>query len=182
MRAGQSNGRRHAAAQLSGARWVTGLGRAAPIIGAVSSPETAVARGGALVARVRRGVRHPANWLQLARFSAVGATGYVVNLATFTVCLKQFGLDYRLAATAAFLVAVTSNFVWNRRWTFAPSPRARHMQALRFFAVSASAFAFSVGLLQLLVEGGLPHVLAQALSVAAAMPVTFAGNKLWTFA
>ena len=162
---------------------MTSLGRAAPIIGPVSSPETAVARGGALVARVRRGVRHPANWLQLARFSAVGATGYVVNLVTFTLCLTQIGLDYRLAATAAFLVAVTSNFVWNRRWTFAPSPRARHMQALRFFTVSAVAFVLSLGLLQLLVEpGGLPHVLAQALSVAAAMPVTFAGNKLWTFA
>ena len=131
----------------------------APIIGPVSSPETAVARGGALVARVRRGVRHPANWLQLARFAAVGATGYVVNLATFTLCLKQLGFDYRLAATAAFLVAVTSNFVWNRRWTFEPSPRARHLQALRFFTVSAVAFVFSLGLLQLLVEpGGLPHL------------------------
>ena len=49
--------------------------------------------------------------------------------------------------------------------------------------VSAAAFAFSLGLLQLLVEpGGLPHVVAQALAVAAAMPITFAGNKLWTFA
>jgi putative flippase GtrA len=57
------------------------------------------------------------------------------------------------------------------------------MQALRFFVVSSAAFVFSLGLLQLLVEpGGLPHVVAQALSVAAAMPVTFAGNKLWTFA
>ena len=155
----------------------------APIIGPVSSPETTIARGGAVVARMRRGVRHPANWLQLARFSTVGATGYVVNLATFTLCLKQLGLDYRLAATAAFLVAVISNFVWNRRWTFEPSPRAHHLQALRFLAVSVVAFVFSLGLLQLLVEpGGLPHVLAQALSVAAATPVTFAGNKLWTFA
>lgn len=154
-----------------------------PIIGPVSSPETAIARGGALVARVRRGVRHPANWLQLARFAAVGATGYAVNLATFTVCLNQLGLDYRLAATAAFLVAVTSNFVWNRRWTFEPSPRARHLQVLRFFTVSAVAFVLSLGLLQLLVEpGDLPHLLAQALSVAAVTPVTFAGNKLWTFA
>jgi len=156
---------------------------APPIIGPVSSPETAIARGGALVARVRRGVRHPANWLQLARFAAVGATGYAVNLATFTVCLNQLGLDYRLAATAAFLVAVTSNFVWNRRWTFEPSPRARHLQVLRFFTVSAVAFVLSLGLLQLLVEpGDLPHLLAQALSVAAVTPVTFAGNKLWTFA
>ena len=135
------------------------------------------------MARVRRGVRHPANWLQLARFSAVGATGYVVNLATFTLCLKQIGVDYRLAAVAAFLVAVTNIFFWNRRWTFALAGRGRRVQAWRFFVVSSTAFAFSVVLLQLLVAlGGLPHVLAQALSVAAAMPVTFAGNKLWTFA
>ena len=147
------------------------------------SSETAVARGRPLVARVRRGVRHPANWLQLARFSAVGATGYVVNLATFTLCLKQIGVDYRLAAVAAFLVAVTNNFFWNRRWTFGLAGRGRRVQAWRFFVVSSTAFAFSVVLLQLLVAlGGLPHVLAQALSVAAAMPVTFAGNKLWTFA
>jgi putative flippase GtrA len=149
----------------------------------VSSAETAVARGSAVVARVRRGVRHPPNWLQLARFSAVGASGYVVNLATFTFCLKVVGLDYRLAAAGAFLVAVSNNFVWNRHWTFGPSGQARHRQALRFFAVSATAFAFSLALLQLLVApGGLPHVLAQAVSVAAAMPVTFAANKLWTFA
>ena len=135
------------------------------------------------MARIRTGVRHPANWLQLARFSAVGATGYAVNLVTFTLCLKQIGFDYRLAAASAFLVAVSNNFLWNRRWTFGPSERRRHVQALRFFAVSSMAFAFSVGLLQVLVEpGGLSHVLAQALSVAAATPVTFAGNKLWTFA
>jgi len=149
----------------------------------VSSSETALPRQIPLKARVRRGVRHPANWLQLARFSTVGAAGYVVNLATFTLCLKQVGLDYRLAAASAFLVAVTNNFVWNRRWTFGLSGRGQRRQALRFFVVSAIAFALNVVLLQLLVElGGLPHVLAQALSVAAATPVTFAGNKLWTFA
>ena len=147
------------------------------------SSETAVARPIPLTARVRRGVRHPANWLQLARFCTVGASGYVVNLATFTLCLKQVGLDFRLAATAAFLVAVTNNFVWNRRWTFDLSGRGQRTEAVRFFIVSAIAFACNVVLLQLLVEpGGLPHVLAQALAVAAAMPIAFAGNKLWTFA
>jgi putative flippase GtrA len=30
--------------------------------------------------------------------------------------------------------------------------------------------------------GGLPEILAQALAVAAAAPLAFAGNKLWTFA
>jgi putative flippase GtrA len=137
----------------------------------------------ALLARVRAGVRRSANWLQLGRFCAVGATGYVVNLATFALCTHRLELDYRLAATVAFLVAVTNNFVWNRRWTFGLTGRGRRRQAMRFLAVSAGAFAFNVALLQVLVDAaGLPEVLGQAIAVAAAAPVAFLGNKLWTFA
>ena len=33
--------------------------------------------------RVRHGVRKPDNWFQLGRFVAVGASGYIVNLAVF---------------------------------------------------------------------------------------------------
>jgi putative flippase GtrA len=147
----------------------------------MSSLDTTGARTRAL-ARVRAGVRRTANWLQLGRFCAVGATGYVVNLATFTLCTHELGIDYRLAATVAFLVAVTNNFVWNRRWTFGLTGSGRRRQAMRFLAVSAGAFAFNVGLLQLLVDaGGLTEVLAQAIAVAAAAPLAFAGNKLWTF-
>ena len=134
------------------------------------------------VQRVRRGVRRPANWLALARFCAVGATGYVVNLATFALCTGSLGADYRIAATVAFLIAVTNNFVWNRRWTFGLTGGPRRAQALRFLAVSTAAFAVNVVLLQLLVDrGGVPELLAQALAVAAASPLAFAGNKLWTF-
>ena len=48
--------------------------------------------------RVRHGVRKPHNWLQLARFAAVGASGYVVNLVVFAVCVHLLGIDYQLAA------------------------------------------------------------------------------------
>src|SRR3954451_24222333 len=61
-----------------------------PIMGAMSSLDTAGART-AVLARVRRGVRRTANWLQLGRFCAVGATGYVINLLTFALCTH--GLD-----------------------------------------------------------------------------------------
>jgi dolichol-phosphate mannosyltransferase len=132
--------------------------------------------------RVRRGMRHRHNWWQLARFTAVGASGYVVNLATFAICVHALGLDYRLAAIAAFAVAVTNNFWWNRHWTFDARSGHAGQQAVRFLAVSLGAFAVNLGLLQLLVgEAGLAEVLAQALAVAAATPCNFLGNKLWTF-
>ena len=69
--------------------------------------------------RLRAGLRKPANWLALVRFALVGASGYVVNLAVFALAVHALGFDYRVAAVLAFLVAVTNNFVWNRRWTFA---------------------------------------------------------------
>jgi putative flippase GtrA len=132
--------------------------------------------------RVRRGMRQRHNWWQLARFTAVGASGYVVNLATFALCVHAFGLDYRLAAVAAFGVAVTNNFWWNRHWTFDARGGHAGQQAARFLAVSLAAFVVNLALLQLLVgETGFAEVLAQAIAVAAATPCNFLGNKLWTF-
>jgi dolichol-phosphate mannosyltransferase len=132
--------------------------------------------------RVRHGVRKADNWWQLARFTAVGASGYVVNLATFALCVHALDLDFRIAAVVAFLVAVTNNFWWNRHWTFeARTGHAGH-QAARFLAVSVAAFAVNFVLLEILVSvADLKEVIAQAIAVAAATPCNFLGNKLWTF-
>ena len=141
---------------------------------------TAVPLG--LRVRVRHGLRRPHNWVQLVRFACVGASGYVVNLATFALAVHYAGLDYRIAATAAFLVAVSNNFVWNRRWTF--DARAGHagFQAARFFTVSVAAFAFNLLALHLLVAyAGLPEVPAQAIAIVCATPLNFVGNRLWSF-
>jgi putative flippase GtrA len=131
---------------------------------------------------VRHGVRKPANWWQLARFTAVGGSGYAVNLVTFALVVHAVGANYRTGALLAFLVGVTNNFLWNRVWTF--DARAGHAgrQAARFLTVSVAAFGVNLAVLELLVATTtLPEVGAQALAVATAMPCNFLGNKLWTF-
>jgi dolichol-phosphate mannosyltransferase len=132
--------------------------------------------------RVRHGLRRPHNWLQLVRFACVGASGYVVNLATFAAAVHLLAVDYRVAATVAFLVAVTNNFVWNRHWTFDARDGHAGFQAVRFFAVSVVAFGFNLAALQALVAGAaLAEVPAQAIAIVLATPVSFAGNKLGSF-
>jgi putative flippase GtrA len=132
--------------------------------------------------RVRAGLRKPANWLALVRFALVGASGYVVNLAVFAAAVHALALDYRVAAVLAFGVAVTNNFVWNRRWTFAARDGHAGFQAARFFVVSLAAFGFSLVVLTVLVDGaGMARVAAQAIAIAAATPLGFLGNKLWSF-
>lgn len=132
--------------------------------------------------RVRRGLRHPANWMQLLRFAIVGGSGYAINLLVFAAVVYGFGLDHRIGAVIAFLVALANNFMWNRHWTFDVAHGRADHQAARFFIVSLGAFAFQFGILQALVDGAhLSSLAGQALSVAAAMPVNFLGNKLWSF-
>jgi putative flippase GtrA len=133
--------------------------------------------------RMLHGMRRPANWLQLIRFALVGGTGFIVNLAVYALCVHALSVPYQIAAVVAWLVAVLNNFVLNRHWTFDASAGRVHFQAIRFFVVSLAAFVFiNLLLLTLLVEdAGLAKVPAQALAVAAATPLNFLGNKLWSF-
>ena len=132
--------------------------------------------------RVRLGLRHGPNWLQLVRFGLVGASGYVVNLAIYTLCVHPLAIDYRVSATLAFVAAVTNNFWWNRHWTFRAGDGHAGFQAARFLVVSLAAFGLGLLLLQgLVVIAGLPKVPAQAIAVLVAMPANFLGNRLWTF-
>jgi putative flippase GtrA len=132
--------------------------------------------------RLLHGMRRPANWLQLVRFGLVGGVGFVVNVAVYALFVHSAGLDYRAASVAAWLVAVINNFVLNRLWTFDARDGRAHFQALRFLVVSLVAEAFSLTVLTLLVEGaGVAKIPAQALAVAASMPLNFLGNKLWSF-
>jgi putative flippase GtrA len=145
--------------------------------------EAAVAeRPHALHLRVRAGLRKPHNWVQLVKFCAVGASGYVVNLCVFALCVEVLGLHHLLGATVAFVVAVTNNFWWNRHWTFGARSGHAGFQAARFFTVSIAAFLFAATVLQLLVGvADLPEVPSQAIAIIAATPLNFIGNKMWSF-
>jgi putative flippase GtrA len=132
--------------------------------------------------RLLHGMRKPANWLQLVRFGLVGGVGFIVNVAVYALFVHSVGLDYRAASVVAWLVAVINNFVLNRHWTFDASEGRAHFQALRFLVVSLVAEAFSLLVLTLLVQGAdVAKIPAQALAVAASMPLNFLGNKLWSF-
>ena len=131
--------------------------------------------------RVDAALRRRANWEELVKFCVVGASGYVVNLAVYTLLLKWAGLHYAVAAIGSFLVAVTNNYVWNRAWTFREQRGHLVLQGVRFLVVSTLALAANLVVLHLLVEAGLGEVVAQAIAIVLVTPVNFVGNKLWSF-
>jgi putative flippase GtrA len=124
--------------------------------------------------RVRR------NWVQLAKFCTVGAAGYLVNLAVYDGLLHA-GFHYLAAATCSFLVAVTSNYTWNRLWTFREHRAGVAAQGMRFFLVSLGALAANLVVLQVLIALGLGKLGGQAVAIVLVMPLSFLGNRLWSF-
>ena len=142
---------------------------------------TSASSSTAVLARTRGALGRRANWLQLVRFCVVGATGYVVNLAVYTLLLKGVGVHYLLAATGSFLVAVTNNYTWNRLWTFRGERGHVAYQGLRFLVVSTIALGANLLVLHLLVSLGVGKVLAQAIAIVLVTPWNFVGNKLWSF-
>ena len=145
-----------------------------------SDSDAATARP-SLAGRIVPALRRPGTWVQLAKFAAVGASGYVVNLAVFSALVLAADVNYLLAAVCSFLVAVTNNYAWNRLWTFRHQRGHLVYQGLKFLAVATVALAANLVFLAVLVALGLPKVPAQAIAIVLVTPWNFAVNKLWSF-
>ena len=133
-----------------------------------------------IVERLELALRKRGNWEQLAKFCIVGALGYVINLAVYDSLLHA-GLHYLLAATGSFLVAVTSNYTWNRIWTFRRHRAGHAAQGTRFFIVSLGSLGANLLVLHVLISVGAGKLVGQAIAIVLVTPLNFVGNKLWSF-
>jgi putative flippase GtrA len=129
--------------------------------------------------RAAAALREPANWIQLAKFGAVGASGFAINLVVYALLL---GRGAHLAAAIAFVVSACSNYWWNRHWTFVDSKGHFGQQGARFFGVSVVAFGANQLWLTVFHDWlGFGSLVSQALAIMLVTPLNFLGNKLWSF-
>ena len=118
------------------------------------------------------------------KFSVVGATGVVVNLASFTI-LMAFGLSKFIASPVAIELSILSNFVFNNFWTFSDrGGNGRiHSRALKFHIISVVALVVSYGtflLLSMIDPTGIPQI-HQAVGIVPAALINYFLNAYWTF-
>ena len=124
-------------------------------------------------------LRSPRNWIELAKFSIVGATGYVVNLIVYAALL---GIGAHKAAVVSFVVSAANNYVWNRLWTFAHQRGNFAYQGMRFFVVAFVGLLVNQFWLVVFLDVlGLGKIVSQAIAIVLVLPLNFLGNKLWSF-
>jgi putative flippase GtrA len=136
---------------------------------------------GIAATRARRALGRTENWIELLKFSVVGLSGYVVNLAVYAVLVRGVGLHYLFAAVCSTSVAIANNYLWNRLWTFRETRGDLYHQGARFLVVSVVALGLNLAILKFLVELGVDKIVAQAVAIILVMPFSFSVNKLWSF-
>jgi putative flippase GtrA len=100
---------------------------------------------------LRYGGRQAKEVERFLKFAVVGAIGAVIDFGVLNLLQSSvlspaephLALKVALATGTAFTSAVTSNFVWNRYWTY-PDSRSRSIQQqlVQFFIVNAAGLAF----------------------------------------
>jgi putative flippase GtrA len=85
------------------------------------------------------GSRARREFTRFVRFCAVGTIGFGVDAGTLFLLSNLLGLWTLAAQFVSFWVAVTSNFIWNRYWTY-PDSRSKPLraQALQFAVVNVA--------------------------------------------
>jgi dolichol-phosphate mannosyltransferase len=118
------------------------------------------------------------------KFSAVGAVGVIVNLASFTL-LMHLGMNKYLASPVAIEVSIVANFFLNNFWTFSDrnANGKIHIRGLKFNIISFVALGVSYStflVLSAVNPAGIPQV-HQAAGIVPATLINYFLNAYWTF-
>jgi putative flippase GtrA len=133
------------------------------------------------------------------RFAMVGAIGFIIDFGVFNILSQLLAVNAVLSSVISFICAVTSNFTWNRYWTY-PDSRSKKIshQLIQFVIVSAIGLAIRTplfallerNLVQFFTQTHLPagftpvlvgHNLSLAIVVIIVMFWNFIINRIWTY-
>ena len=132
---------------------------------------------------------NPKEIRRFVKFAIVGAFGAIIDFALLNLLRGYFGWPLLLANTVSVGVAIISNFIWNRYWTFPESrSRKKRTQLPQFTLINIIGLLINnfivVGLDALLVGHlGEPmsYNIAKAVAIGIVLFWNFGVNRLWTY-
>lgn len=121
---------------------------------------------------------------RLLKFGSVGALGTVTNMAIYST-LIFLDTNYNIASASAFIVAVSQNFLLNKRWTFSDHDRSITHRFAKYFALNFLSFLLNLTILNLVIHyfgtDKAVLIVAQILGILGAMVTNFAGSHIFVF-
>jgi putative flippase GtrA len=133
------------------------------------------------------------------KFMVVGIIGAVVDFGVYNLLIEGAGLPPEVAGSVSFVLAICSNFIWNRYWTY-PDSRSKPLsqQFVQFFVVNVlgivirlpvialtkgpfGRLAESLLSLETTAASTLGNNIALAVAVIIVMFWNFFVNRFWTY-
>jgi len=93
-------------------------------------------------------LQNPVERTRFLKFLVVGFIGAIIDFGVMNLLTSQFAVSLVIAGTISFTCAVTSNFFWNRYWTY-PDSRSRPLlkQLIMFFLENTAGVAIRIPIL-----------------------------------
>ena len=126
---------------------------------------------------------------QFSKYVAIGLIGAALDLTSFWLLTRKFGVSLIPANIVSAASGVTNNFFWNKYWTF----RQKNISTMRrelpkFYLIAILAYVFQQVALPVLVLLPAEQILGSREDLAFKVFLmgvvgvgTFIGNRLWTF-
>ena len=116
------------------------------------------------------------------KFALVGLSGLAIDFALTFLCKELLKVNKYVANSIGFAVAASSNFAFNRVWTFASTDPDVSGQYLKFIAVSLIGLVLNNTILKLLHEQmKWNFYLSKLIAIGFVMTWNFAVNLVFTF-
>ncbi len=121
---------------------------------------------------------------EFLRFAAVGVVGLLADMAALTIALQALHLDVYSGRVFSYLIAATTTWALNRRFTFKSTDPAPAQWA-KFLGANALGGAVNYGVYAAIVtfsaRGAAWPVLGVAAGSVAGLAFNFSVSKVWVF-
>lgn len=122
-------------------------------------------------------------WRRPVVFAAVGTAAAAVHWAVAVLAVEQWGVAPAWANVCGWLVALVVSFTGHWRLTFGDRQLRPLRSALRFVALSATAFAINAAAYALLLRwGALRYDLGLAFVLLLVATLSYLASRHWAFA
>jgi putative flippase GtrA len=137
--------------------------------------------------------------IRFYKFAGVGAIGAAIDFGFFNIFIKAFGIPAIISSALSFILAVISNFIFNRYWTY-PDSRSKPLarQAIQFLMISLVGMGIRLILFALLEvplinmastylqnvplsAKDIGHNVTLAFAIGVVMMWNYIANRYWTY-
>ena len=118
------------------------------------------------------------------KYYSVGASGVLVNLGILFILTDFVGFWYIASQVIAISISISSNFLFNRFWTFSDSieDQRNSVMYVKFLVVSIIGMGIQLGITYVLVENiALYYIHAAGIGIVIAGAINYLVNRRWTF-